>query len=390
MVGLVLGLHSVTFAQMTVLGKEYRIEAIEGEPGSYRVVWGNEEMKWEPKPWYDLELKAKGPFLYIEWLQPLYYPYTIPLEEREKFDAFDVQNTATFLGPSSALDFESKVEAGLYAPETAYRRDKSFLVWEKWYTIALNGKWRWDPSPPPELKGRPYKKSLIVGRSPRDLLKLGFLQIQYQGNKEDDNFLYLPQQRKIRRLPTFHKQDVLLGLIVREEQYSLMKPVHNYKMLRTELLNPPPDAWSFWGEGELRRNPWYNYPHLDGSGEPCWVYEVTPSYQNWWFAKQIYWVGIFSLINWYTESYDQAGRLIQVLRWPQILVPPGKASRDEVPNCCGRQAHLASGPALFKDPTTGFWVVAFPTLITLNPPIPDDFFNVQTLIKEPKTLDFYR
>jgi len=114
--GLVLGLHLAALAaeegkpyqgkavyQKTVLGKEYRIETLEAEPGNYQVSWGDEKLKWEPKPWYDDELKAKGPLLYTEWLQPLYYPYTIPLEAREKFDAFDVQNSGTFLGPLNDL-----------------------------------------------------------------------------------------------------------------------------------------------------------------------------------------------------------------------------------------------------------------------------------------------
>ena len=404
MLGLVLSLHWAAFAaeegkkyegkvvyQKTVLGKEYRIETIENEPGNYRIRWGEQELKWEPKPWYDDELKAKGPLLYTEWLQPLYYPYTIPLEEREKFDAFDVQNSGTFLGPFSAPSFEDQFEAHLYAPGAEYRRDKTGFEWNKWYPTSKRvSKWRWDPEPLPEQDGQPYRKYLFLFRSPRDLLKVGFLQIQYHGkNKEDDNYLYVPTVRKVRRLATANRQDVIGGLVLRQEQNALMTPIHHYKMLRAELCKLQADVAGLGGGGEPA-NPDENAKRLDGLGEPCWVYETTPFREDWWFAKQINWVGMFSLTNWYTLSYDREGRLIQTMTWIQVLSPPGQASSDGVPNCCGRKTHLAWGPSTFKDFTTGFWVHTYPSLRTLNPPIPDEFYNVQTLIQEPKTIDFYR
>ncbi len=44
----------------TVLGKEYRIETVEGEAGKYWVYWGDEKMKWEPKPFYPDESALWG------------------------------------------------------------------------------------------------------------------------------------------------------------------------------------------------------------------------------------------------------------------------------------------------------------------------------------------
>ncbi len=376
--------------QKTILGKEYRIETIENEPGKYWVRWGDEEMKWEPKPWYDDELNAKGPLLYTEWLQPLYYPYTIPLEEREKFDAFDVQNSGTFLGPFAGPSLEDQFEAHLYAPGAEYRRDKTGFEWNMWYPSSKRmSKWRWDPEPLPEQDGQAYRKYIFLFRSPRDLLKVGFLQIQYHGkNKEDDNYLYVPTVRKVRRLATANRQDVAGGLIIKQEQNALMTPIHHYKMLRTELYNPPLDRFGVGG-GEPA-NPDENAKRVDGIGEPCWVYETTPFREDWWFAKQLNWVGMFTLTNWWEESYDSQGRLIQVGDWNQVLAPAGEASTDGAQNCCGRKTHIAWGADAFKDLTTGFWVFFYPSLRTLNPPIPDEFYNVQTLLQEPKTIDFYR
>jgi hypothetical protein len=354
------------------------------------VSWGEEKLEWEAKPWYEDELKAKGPLLYTEWLQPLYYPYTIPLEEREKFDAFDVQNSGAFLGPFSAASMEDQFLGRLYAPGSAYTRDKSGFEWNRWYSTSKRvPKWRWDPEPLPEQKGEAYRKYVFLFRSPRDLLKVGFLQIQFHGtDREDENYLYVPTVRKVRRLATANRQDVAGGLVLRQEQNALMTPIHKYKMLRTGLCNPPKDFPGLGG-GEPE-NPDQGFKRLDGIGEPCWIYEVTPYREDWWFARQVLYVGMFSLSNWYQESFDATGRRIQTGFWGQVLAPAGEKSSDGVPNCCGRKTHLAWGPGTFKDFTTGFWVLFYPSVRTLNPPLPDSFYNVQTLLDEPKTIDFYR
>src|ERR1043166_3311740 len=97
----------------TVLGKEYRVESAEGEAGKYWVYWGEETMRWEPKPFYPDELNQKGPMFYVEHLDLKFFPYNNPLEEREKFTAFDVQNCCAFFAPFVAgpIDLEDSFES---------------------------------------------------------------------------------------------------------------------------------------------------------------------------------------------------------------------------------------------------------------------------------------
>ena len=59
----------------TLMGKNFRIEAAEGEPGKYCLSWGEEKMKWEPKPFYPEELKQKGPLFYVEYADLKVFPY---------------------------------------------------------------------------------------------------------------------------------------------------------------------------------------------------------------------------------------------------------------------------------------------------------------------------
>jgi len=214
------------------------------------------------------------------------------------------------------------------------------------------------------------------------------LQIQYQGQKEDDNFLYNPVVRKVRRLATANRQDVIGGLVLRQEQNSLMTPIHNYKMLGSQLMTlPEVDPTLGFEGGEDKQSPAAEYKRVDGLGEPCWVYETTPFREDWWFARQVSYVGLFTLVNWRIDSFDREGRLIQRVIWDQELSAPGPVSK-KTPE--GRNSYLTWGGSTFKDYTTGFWVVTYPTERTLNPPLPETIYNTNTLLQEPKTVDFYR
>ncbi|MEW6297520.1 MAG: DUF1329 domain-containing protein [Thermodesulfobacteriota bacterium] len=369
----------------TILGKEYRIETVEGEAGTYWVYWGEEKVKWEPKPFYPDELNQKGPMFYVEHLNLKFFPYNNSLEEREQFTAFDVQNCCAFFAPFVAgpIDLEDGFESHLYSP-TGYRRDKTGMEFNKWY---LEGRTKhvWDKD---STTGEPYRKYLFVFRTPQDLAKTAFFQVQYQGQKEDDNFLYNPVVRKVRRLATANRQDVIGGLVLRQEQNSLMTPIHNYKMLGSQILTLPETDPTFGYEGgEDKQSPAMEYKRVDGLGEPCWVYETTPFREDWWFARQVSYVGIFTLVNWRVDSFDREGRLIQRVIWNQELSPAGAASKG-LPE--GRETYLTWGGAMFKDYTTGFWVATYPSERTLNPPLPETIYNTNTLLQEPKTVDFYR
>jgi hypothetical protein len=322
---------------------------------------------------------------YVEHLDLKYFPYTSTLEEREKFTAFEVQNSGAFLAPFVAgpIDLEDGFESHLYSP-TGYRRDKTGMEFNKWY-IDEHAKQVWDKD---STSGEPYRKYLFIFRSPQDLSKTAFFQVQYQGTKEDDNFLYNPVVRKVRRLATANRQDVVGGLIIRQEQNSLMTPIHNYKMLGSHLMTlPEVDPTLGFEGGEDKQSPAVEYKRVDGLSEPCWVYETTPFREDWWFARQVSYVGIFTMTNWRTDSFDREGRLIQRVIWLQELSAPGPVSK-KTPE--GRSTYLTWGGSVFKDYTTGFWAVAYPTERTLNPPLPETIYNTNTLLQEPKTVDFYR
>lgn len=381
-----------TVFEKSILGKDYRIQTVEGEPGKYWVTWGSEKMKWEPKPWYEDELNEKGPMLYTEWLQPLYWPYTIPLEDREKMQPFDVMDVAIPFWPvTPGMSSQDRWIAHLYAPGAEYMRVKDGYEWNAYLSKAkTNPNWIWDPTPPADLAGQAYRKYMVVFVSPRDLAKVSFLQVQYHGkDKEDENYLYVPTVRKVRRLATANRQDVLGGLILRQEQNALLTPIHNYKIVGSGLMDyPDKDRLFGLGAGEVeQQSPDPKVKHLDGLGEPCWIIETTPFRPDWWFAKQITYVGVLSLQPLRQDSFDSEGRIVQREQSGYALAPAGETSTG-VPNCC-RKTHRFWDALSLKDYTTGFWLTFYAEQKTLNPPIPDTLFNVQSLLLEPKSVDFY-
>src|SRR5262249_13426461 len=118
----------------TVLGKEYRIETVEGEAGEYWVYLGGGKKKRGAKTLFPDGLKQKRPKVYAQHLDLKFFPYNNTLEEREKFTAFDVQNCCAFFAPFVAgpIDLEDGFESHLYSP-TGYRRDKTGMEFNKWY-----------------------------------------------------------------------------------------------------------------------------------------------------------------------------------------------------------------------------------------------------------------
>ena len=75
------------------------------------------------------------------------------------------------------------------------------------------------------------------------------------------------------------------------------------------------------------------------------------------------------------------------MQYGYSLVEPG-ASSTGLPNCC-RKTHRFWDAITLKDYTTGFWLTFYADDKTFNPPMPDSAFNVQSLLAEPKSIDFY-
>jgi len=357
-----------------IMGKEYRIEnAIkDGKEGCW-VYWGEDKVWWEPKPWQQKLLKEEGLAFYDRWIKPgLPYPYELSLEERGKLSGFEVVDRAT---PATVFgDFRTD-SITAWTPQTFSPRGKvrvkkgmEFLKSNRLNYKDFNlEKFR--------AEGKLRRKYSYFMTYPEDVKGMGGIMYSYYGPKEDDIWFYLPSVRKVRRMSVGSRQDFFPGSVCRNEDVSLLKQIHNYRILRTEIFKDPgPESWGFGNhpsEMEIER--------CGGIGTPCYVVECTPCEKDWWFAKQIKWVDIKSNYMYFEYSYDQTGQLIRSFTTAMALPFPEKF--PWMPNWQFWGAY---------DYTTGYKSTIPMTECYFETGFPESVFATGVLLKEPGTLFFWR
>jgi len=311
------GEASGVFSKM-IGGKEWRVESIEGTK-KFKVKWGDQEVTWEPKPWEPKELQEEGPSWYWRRFgekQP-YYPLDRTMDERAKLDGYEVMRGWVLLEDTSQmLDWKGGfcfdiISAG------GQVRTRCGIEWKRAYTRAeLQDVYR--STKPPMLN-----KRFIVLTAPRSVRGIGFLTFVYDDPvKEQDNWLYLPSVRKVRRLATASKQDYFAGTPLRNEDLPQISPHnHNFKVIRTELFaDPGAKQWGFGTSGWEAKE-----ERPEGIGCPHWVVEVTPKESEYWFAKKTAWINMFTFGVDLENAYDKNGELLRTGYYnhrPATLIDP--------------------------------------------------------------------
>ncbi|MGE0519069.1 MAG: outer membrane lipoprotein-sorting protein [Candidatus Binatia bacterium] len=298
-------------------GKEWRVEPIAGTK-NFKVTWGDETVTWTPKPWQPKELQEKGPRYYYEsFADTPYPPINISMDERTKQEGYDVmrgwslvENGSTYLDWKGGFCFDIIAAGGGV-------RTRCGIEWKKTY-VRPEHKAVYNSTDPPTLS-----KRFIVLTAPRTVRGVGFVTRVYDHpTKEQDNWLYLPSVRKVRRLATASKQDYFAGTPLRNEDLPQVSPYnHNYKVERTALFaDPGPQIWGFGNSGWEKKEEF-----LDGIGCPHWVVETTPKEPNYWFAKKTSWVNMFIYGISLETAYDEKGEVSRVTNYahrPADLIDP--------------------------------------------------------------------
>lgn len=371
----------VTHKEM-VYGKEYRIETVDNEPGSYMVYWGDEKIKWEPMPWMPKELKEKGPAFYSYFRKRAsdagYWPYTITDQEQQKLDGKKIHEYFYINSsiPAAYNDFCNDYYSEMTTPR-GNRYEVGGSEWLKRYRKQSDCG-----------EGAVDWKYLYVQNYPEDSSGVGFLQVVYCGKKIEDNYLYLPSVRKVRRLAAGSRQDFLSRSINRQEDNALCKPIHNYTIKGTKLIGMQPKDWPGFDPADTRNAPteWKGSDNTAcrGIGEPAMVIEITPSQKDWWMAKEVKIVGIKTGIYYYGDAYDAQGRLIRRLPWWQGIWyhPRDEGKKDPFP-------YLHWAGFVGQDYLSGYHMKLLSFNVSIDSGIPDDIFKERVLTQEPKKLKFW-
>lgn len=298
-------------------GKEWRVEPIAGTK-NFKVTWGDETVTWTPKPWQPKELQEKGPRYYYEsFADTPYPPINISMDERAKQDGYEVMRSWTLVEDGSTyLDWKGGFCFDIISAGGGVRT-RCGIEWKKAY-VRPEHKAVYDSTDPPMLN-----KRFIVLTAPRTVRGVGFVTYVYDDPvKEQDNWLYLPSVRKVRRLATASKQDYFAGTPLRNEDLPQTSPYnHNYKVVRTALFaDPGPEVWGFGNTGWEHKE-----QMLEGIGCPHFVVEVTPKEKDYWFARKTTWVNMFHYGISLEQAYDEKGDPIRTVAYshkPADLVDP--------------------------------------------------------------------
>lgn len=388
--GIALALGGTTFCGEVVLkemvmGKEYRIEKVDGEPGNFWVCWGEEKDKWEPRVWQPKELKEQGPIFYYNMGKKLgeeekRFPMSAvkPMQEdkitaAQFHDAYFTNNMI----PNYMNTFQDSFFTEMYNVK-GKKLTMGGFEFLKQYRQAIDY---------PE--GEPQRKYVFVQNEPEESSGVGLVQIVYMGAKADDNFLYLPAVRKVRRLAVASVQDYIARSIVRNEDNALSKPqpTQEYKWTgESRLCKYRGKEYPGHGtaaDGILYQNdPNYrgeDHTWVEGIGEPGRIMEVVSKEAGWWYGKQVRLFGLFNGYVWEEDTYDYKGRLIRQMVTNQGISVAGF-----------KDPRFHWGTIKGIEQSTGFSCRIYSFNIALDVGIPDDFFQEKTLLKELKGLDAWR
>lgn len=126
-------------------------------------------------------------------------------------------------------------------------------------------------------------KSLIVFNSPRDVKGTAFLSFTHALDP-DDQWLYLPALKRVKRISSSNKSGPFLGSeYAFEDLTSFEVPKYKYKYLRDEVLD----------------------------GKDSFVIELYPQYEHSGYTRQISWIDKERYIPLQAEYYDRKNTLLK-------------------------------------------------------------------------------
>ena len=369
-----------------IVGKPYRIWAGPKE-GTFMVSWGDQSFLWEPKDWQAPTLQAAGPVFYERWMQPgNLFPWENSMAEREQYAGADIHNrayTPVDFG-EFGLNYMTQWNVEMFSPDGTPRHKEAF-EWATSYRLDSGGL-------PDDLIGTVLAQYSFVFIAPDDFRGLGIAVTIYHGEKYNDEFLYTPSSRKVRRLPQGARQDFIPGTMARWEDFPQVKPYTDidYVITGTTLHSGPPEGlYGTRGETYAEKRT----TGIDGLGEPSWVVELHATDDSYWYAKQRRVIGMKALNSWYEENYNNKGEVIRLRRMVRGLVaddirmtnaegPFAAPGGKFVPDLMGYE--LMWGGEFFTDIKSGFifsWYMN--TFYWNHATMPRDIVNLENLRKEP-------
>ncbi|MCY4361353.1 MAG: DUF1329 domain-containing protein [Gammaproteobacteria bacterium] len=364
-----------SLAAEMILGKEYSVSP-GTEPGTYVCKWGDETVNWKPQPWHNSSYAEIGPNIYDRWTQAgLPYPWEISVEERVKQDGPEIHDrsyTALYFNEFGD-NYITEWSIDLISPNGTIR-DKRLFEWMVAYRLNQEGI-------PKSLVDKVRAQYMFTFVAPNDFRGLGMSTTIYYGEDFNDEFLYLPAARRVRRLPQAARQDIIPGTIVRWEDFPQVKPFPDidYEVVGYTLYGGQPEGtMGFTTETKGEK---VNVG-LDGVCEPAYILELTPHSKSYWYAKQRRIIGIKTGSSWYEETFDSNGELTRQRVNRRAIAntdPRLQNGNDPIEDW-----QMIWAGEYFYDPKSGFRMDWYMNTFWINyDEMPRDIVSLDNLSKEP-------
>ena len=130
------------------------------------------------------------------------------------------------------------------------------------------------------------EKSIMFFQAPADVKNTSFMNWSYDSDQADDQWIYLPALKKVKRISSDSKSDYFMGSDFTYDDLGdrkLNADVH--KLLREETMN----------------------------GQACYVVESVSKDEDYMYSKTITWINKETFIGVKKEFYDEDGELLKVL-----------------------------------------------------------------------------
>ncbi len=136
------------------------------------------------------------------------------------------------------------------------------------------------------------EKSIMFFISPADVKNTSFMNWSYDDeNKDDDQWIYLPAIKKVKRISSDSKSDYFMGSDFTYDDLGDRKlDADVHKLLRTEKIN----------------------------GYDCYVVESKSKDEDYMYSKTITWIRKDNFVGVKKEFYDEDGELLKILHIKKV------------------------------------------------------------------------
>ena len=130
------------------------------------------------------------------------------------------------------------------------------------------------------------EKNIMFFMSPADVKNTSFMNWSYDSDKSDDQWIYLPALKKVKRISSDSKSDYFMGSDFTYDDLGDRKPSEDtHTILREETVD----------------------------GKDCYVVQSVPKDEDYMYSKTITWIVKDQWVGVKKEFYDEDGDLLKTL-----------------------------------------------------------------------------